>query len=175
MWFAYLQFYFFMSSFMLLNWEVGWLIDRLSLQLLVYWQELLLIFFPGWLNEVSTYRQSGWLCTRWGEIAQSLNFKYLYKSYCKSNELLWAFKVYHGGKKSTFFTQKSGTSEPFAWCGWALWMKCWLLNRLSPRPSLDFWKWQVSCWGCLEGTWTWISRYFSPKMIQDFLFLMLFR
>jgi hypothetical protein len=35
------------------------------------------------------YRQSGWLCTRWGEIAQSLNFKYLYKSHCKSNELLW--------------------------------------------------------------------------------------
>ncbi len=24
-----------------------------------------------------------------GEIAQSLNFKYLYKSHCKSNELLW--------------------------------------------------------------------------------------
>jgi hypothetical protein len=35
------------------------------------------------------YRQSGWFCTRWGEIAQSLNFKYLYKSHCKSNELLW--------------------------------------------------------------------------------------
>ncbi len=34
------------------------------------------------------YRQSGWLCTRWGEIAQSLNFKYLYKSHCKSRELL---------------------------------------------------------------------------------------
>jgi hypothetical protein len=34
------------------------------------------------------YRQSGWLCTRWGEIAQSLNFKYLYKSHCKFNELL---------------------------------------------------------------------------------------
>jgi hypothetical protein len=38
------------------------------------------------LNE---YRQSGWLCTRWGEIAQSLNFKYLYKRHYKSNELLW--------------------------------------------------------------------------------------
>jgi hypothetical protein len=36
-----------------------------------------------------TYRQSGWLCTRWGEIAQTLNFKYLYKSHCKSYELLW--------------------------------------------------------------------------------------
>jgi hypothetical protein len=35
------------------------------------------------------YRQSGWLCTRWGEIAQSLNFKYLFKKHCKSNELLW--------------------------------------------------------------------------------------
>ncbi len=35
------------------------------------------------------YRQSGWLCTRWGEIAQSLNFKYLHKSHCKSYELLW--------------------------------------------------------------------------------------
>ncbi len=30
-----------------------------------------------------------------GEIVQSLNFKYLYKSHCKSNELLWAFKGYH--------------------------------------------------------------------------------
>jgi hypothetical protein len=40
------------------------------------------------------YRQSGWLCTRWGEIAQSLNFKYLYKNYCESNELSWAFKEY---------------------------------------------------------------------------------
>ncbi len=40
------------------------------------------------------YRQSGWLCTRWGEIAQSLNLKYLYKRHCKSCELLWAFKGY---------------------------------------------------------------------------------
>ncbi len=36
--------------------------------------------------------QSGWLYTRWGEIARSLKFKYLYKSHCKSCELLWAFK-----------------------------------------------------------------------------------
>ncbi len=36
------------------------------------------------------YRQSGWLCTRWGEIAQSLYFKYLYKIHCKSGVLLWA-------------------------------------------------------------------------------------
>jgi hypothetical protein len=35
------------------------------------------------------YCQLGWLWTRWGEIAQSLNFKYLYKGHCKSNELLW--------------------------------------------------------------------------------------
>jgi hypothetical protein len=41
------------------------------------------------------YRQSGWLCTGWGKIAQSFNFKYLYKSDCKSIELLWAFKGYH--------------------------------------------------------------------------------
>ncbi len=34
------------------------------------------------------YRQSGWLCTRWGEIAQSLNFKYFNKCHCKSCELL---------------------------------------------------------------------------------------
>jgi hypothetical protein len=40
------------------------------------------------------YRQSGWLCTRWGEIAQSLNFKYLYKSHCKSCEPLWV--LYNG-------------------------------------------------------------------------------
>ncbi len=40
------------------------------------------------------YRQSGWLCTRWGEIAQSLNFKYLNKRFCKSNKLLWGFKGY---------------------------------------------------------------------------------
>jgi hypothetical protein len=35
------------------------------------------------------YRQSGWLCIRWGEIAQSLNFKYLYKGHSKSCEVLW--------------------------------------------------------------------------------------
>jgi hypothetical protein len=40
------------------------------------------------------YRQSGWLFTWWGEFAQSLNFKYLYKSQYKFNELLWAFKGY---------------------------------------------------------------------------------
>jgi hypothetical protein len=38
------------------------------------------------IQEVSTVNR--------GEIAQSLNFKYLYKSYCKSDELLWAFKGY---------------------------------------------------------------------------------
>jgi hypothetical protein len=48
----------------------------------------------GSSKNYKNYRQSGWLCTRWGEIAQSLNFKYLYKSHCKSNELLWAFKGY---------------------------------------------------------------------------------
>jgi hypothetical protein len=36
-------------------------------------------------NEVASI---GWLCTRWGEIAQGLKFKYLYKSHCKSCELL---------------------------------------------------------------------------------------
>jgi hypothetical protein len=35
------------------------------------------------------YRQTGLLCTRWGEIAQSLNFKYLYNSHCDTGELLW--------------------------------------------------------------------------------------
>jgi hypothetical protein len=39
---------------------------------------------------VLKYRQSGMLFTWWGEIAQSLNFKYVYKSHCKSNELFWA-------------------------------------------------------------------------------------
>ncbi len=34
------------------------------------------------------YRQSGWLCTRWGEITQCLKFKYLYKRGCKCSELL---------------------------------------------------------------------------------------
>jgi hypothetical protein len=29
------------------------------------------------------------------EIAQSLNFKYLYKSHCESGEFLWAFRGYH--------------------------------------------------------------------------------
>ncbi len=47
-----------------------------------------------WMDLRNRYRQSGWLCTRWGEITQSLNFKYLYKSHCKSNELLWAFEGY---------------------------------------------------------------------------------
>jgi hypothetical protein len=32
------------------------------------------------------YRQSGRLCTRWAEIAQSLNFKYLYKMYYIFND-----------------------------------------------------------------------------------------
>ncbi len=36
------------------------------------------------------YRQSGWLCTRWGEIAQSLNFKCLYKSHCKYSRFSWS-------------------------------------------------------------------------------------
>ncbi len=36
----------------------------------------------------------GVACTRWGEIAHSLNFKYLYKTHCKSCKLLWAFKEY---------------------------------------------------------------------------------
>ncbi len=36
----------------------------------------------------NVYRQPGWLCTRWGEIAQSLNFNYLYKSHCQSSKLL---------------------------------------------------------------------------------------
>jgi hypothetical protein len=30
----------------------------------------------------------------------------------------------------------------------------------------------MSCWGCLEETCKWIPRYFPPKMIQIFLFLM---
>jgi hypothetical protein len=30
-----------------------------------------------------------------GGITQKLKFKYLYKSHCKYNELLWAFKEYY--------------------------------------------------------------------------------
>ncbi len=33
--------------------------------------------------------------TQVGEISQSLNFKYLYKSHCKPNEMLWKFEGYH--------------------------------------------------------------------------------
>jgi hypothetical protein len=79
------------------------------------------------------------------------------------------------GKKSTFFTQKSGTFEPVVWCGWAPFIKWRLLNRLSSWPSLDFRSWILSCWGCQEGTCTWISKYFAPKMVQNFPFLMLLR
>jgi hypothetical protein len=53
----------------------------------VSFEGLNLLYIAGVAN--SNYRQSGWLCTRWGEIAQSFNFKYLYKSHCKSYELLW--------------------------------------------------------------------------------------
>ncbi len=47
------------------------------------------------------YRQSRWLCTSWGEIAQSFNFKYLYENHCKSYELLWSFKGYPIIKSTT--------------------------------------------------------------------------
>ncbi len=42
-----------------------------------------------WYYFLQKYRQSGWLCTRWGEIAQSLNFKCLLKSPSKSWDLLF--------------------------------------------------------------------------------------
>jgi hypothetical protein len=41
------------------------------------------------------YRLSGWFYTRWGEMAQSLKFKYLYKSHCKSCELLWTYIIWY--------------------------------------------------------------------------------
>jgi hypothetical protein len=66
-------------------------------------------------------------------------------------------------KKNTFFAQKSVTFEPFLWCGWALLMKCSLLNRLSSWLRLDFGRRQLCCWGCLKGICTWISRYFPPR------------
>jgi hypothetical protein len=77
-------------------------------------------------------------------------------------------------KWATFFTQKSGTFEPVVWCGWAPFIKWSLLNRLSSWPSLDFGSWILCCWRCQEGICTWISRYFSPKMIH-FPFLMFLR
>jgi hypothetical protein len=51
-------------------------------------------FFLLKFKEKSNFTM-GWLCTRWGEIAQSLNFKYLYKSHRESCELLCAFQRYH--------------------------------------------------------------------------------
>jgi hypothetical protein len=44
------------------------------------------------LETVKSVPSIGVQNTRWGEIAQSLNFKYLYKSHYKSNEVLWALK-----------------------------------------------------------------------------------
>jgi hypothetical protein len=55
------------------------------------------------------YRQSGWLCTRWGEIAQSLNFKYIYKGNCKSCEELWAIKGYSIVQNPQQFAGFAGT------------------------------------------------------------------
>ncbi len=47
------------------------------------------------IEAYSAYIPSGWLCTRWGEIAQSLYIKYLYESHCKSCKLMWASKEYY--------------------------------------------------------------------------------
>ncbi len=74
-------------------------------------------------------------------------------------------------EKSTFFVQKSVTFEPVVWYGWALLLKRLLLNRLSSWLRLDFGRWQLCSWGCLEVTCTWKSRYLSP-MIQNYHFLM---
>jgi hypothetical protein len=39
---------------------------------------------------------------------------------------------------STFSSQNSGTFEPVVQFGWALFLKCWLLMRLSSWSSLNF-------------------------------------
>ncbi len=70
------------------------------------------------------------------------------------------------GKKALFYSK--------IWNFWTVHLM-WVGPVDEMLASLDFGRWQVSCLGCLEGTWTWISRYFSPKMIRDFLFLMFFR
>ncbi len=76
----------------------------------------------------------------------------------------------HGGEKSPFFAQKSVTFDPVVRFGWAPFMKWRLLNRLSSWPSLEFRRRQMCCWGCQEGTCSWISRYFPP--ISDILQVM---
>jgi hypothetical protein len=85
------------------------------------------------------------------------------------------FKSIHGGQKGLFFPRNCGTFEPVVWCGWRLLKKCRILVRLSYRLGSDFWRWQMCCWGCHEGTSTWITRYFPPKMIQNFPFLTFLR
>ncbi len=76
-------------------------------------------------------------------------------------------------KKSTFSSQKYETFEPVVRFGWVLFIKCRLLMRLSSWSSLNFRRWQMNCWRCLEGTGKWIPRHFPPNTIQNFLVLML--
>ncbi len=52
--------------------------------------------------------------------------------------------------------------------------KCRLLMRLSSCFSWDFGRWQMTCWGSLEGTkevWWKNFAYFSRENVQYFLFL----
>ncbi len=77
------------------------------------------------------------------------------------------FHMWHGGKNALFLFKTlelfDRSSEPF-------WF--WLLNKLTSWTNLEFRRRQMSCWGCPEGACKWIPRYFFPKMIHNFRFLM---
>jgi hypothetical protein len=90
----------------------------------------------------------------------------------QSISILWKFKFKITVEKSTFSSQNSGTFEAIIRCGWTLLMKCWLLMRLSSWTNLELKRWQMSCWGCLEGACKYILIHFPPKMRQKFLFLL---
>jgi hypothetical protein len=96
----------------------------------------------------------------------------IFKNMIFISNFLWNKKPRNSVETSTFSSQNSGTFEPIIRFGWALLMKCWLLMRLSSWANLEFRRWQMSCWGCLEGGCKWIPRHFPPKMIHNFWFLM---
>jgi hypothetical protein len=58
--------------------------------------------------------------------------------------------------------------DPVVRCGRARLRKCWLLMRLLACSSLDYRKWQASCWRYLEVTNKWITRYFPLKWYKSF-------
>jgi hypothetical protein len=66
-----------------------------------------------------------------------------------------------------YFLQKTAlivvTFEPVVRFGWSLLINCKLLIWLSACFSLNFRKWQMSGWGCLEVTRKGIPRYFPQK------------